>query len=448
MEYCHTRADGSPLSTGNAGRSSGRIPLSFTLYGDLVHRRRARRRRLALDRRSHRANGTLWRFGGCRAAGGFASVAARVASGAARGNRAFYSVTARGRRRIAELSPRIYGPVIDWDGRWRVLIYARPARPARCAIAYARSCGCSGGPRFRRRRGSRRAIPSRRLARGRGQRPHRQRALSSKQGIAARCSDRQFVERCWNLERNRGAHTALSSIATGPRLAGERERRRTRRRSGVRRAALARARLPQVRLPRPGSAERTRSRTLAGNDRGGPLSRILRGTRPEVAALLPEQSRRRVTERDPAASKRPGHAQKRHDSLCRGDCLALAVPACNSNNTTVDAVAVGFADAEPIDHRRNHHRDAAADARSQYSGSGIDAEIVGESAPGYAFRQRSKPSKRDRRSSRSQTESNLLLGRVPGSESDFVDVRRWELWASLGNIKQLTLGTSVTCWRN
>ena len=30
-------------------------------------------------------------------------------------------VTARGRRRIEELSPRIYGPVIEWDGRWRLL---------------------------------------------------------------------------------------------------------------------------------------------------------------------------------------------------------------------------------------------------------------------------------------------------------------------------------------
>ena len=41
-----------------------------------------------------------------------------------RGNRAFYAVTERGRRRIEELSPRIYGPVIEWDGRWRVLSYA------------------------------------------------------------------------------------------------------------------------------------------------------------------------------------------------------------------------------------------------------------------------------------------------------------------------------------
>ncbi len=40
-----------------------------------------------------------------------------------RRNRAFYAVTERGRRRIEELNPRIYGPVIEWDGRWRLLTY-------------------------------------------------------------------------------------------------------------------------------------------------------------------------------------------------------------------------------------------------------------------------------------------------------------------------------------
>jgi phenylacetic acid degradation operon negative regulatory protein len=39
-------------------------------------------------------------------------------------NRAFYVVTPRGRRRIEELSPRIYGPVIEWDGRWRLISYS------------------------------------------------------------------------------------------------------------------------------------------------------------------------------------------------------------------------------------------------------------------------------------------------------------------------------------
>jgi phenylacetic acid degradation operon negative regulatory protein len=39
-------------------------------------------------------------------------------------NRAFYSVTERGRRRIEELTPRIYGPIVEWDGRWRLLSYS------------------------------------------------------------------------------------------------------------------------------------------------------------------------------------------------------------------------------------------------------------------------------------------------------------------------------------
>jgi len=40
------------------------------------------------------------------------------------GNRAYYAVTERGRRRIEGLSPRIYGPVVEWDGRWRILTYS------------------------------------------------------------------------------------------------------------------------------------------------------------------------------------------------------------------------------------------------------------------------------------------------------------------------------------
>ena len=40
------------------------------------------------------------------------------------GNRAYYAVTERGRRRIEGLSPRIYGPVVEWDGRWRMLTYS------------------------------------------------------------------------------------------------------------------------------------------------------------------------------------------------------------------------------------------------------------------------------------------------------------------------------------
>ena len=92
----------------------------FTLYGDLVHRT---------------GHDGLW-IGTLIAlmdAFGVSEAAVRQAVSrmsrqgwlAARrdGNRAYYAVTERGRRRIAELSPRIYGPVIEWDGRWRMLTY-------------------------------------------------------------------------------------------------------------------------------------------------------------------------------------------------------------------------------------------------------------------------------------------------------------------------------------
>ncbi|HEY2475095.1 MAG TPA: PaaX family transcriptional regulator C-terminal domain-containing protein [Candidatus Cybelea sp.] len=94
----------------------------FTLFGDMVHR---------LD-----PEGSLWIGALIRimASFGISSQAVRQAVSrmsrqgwlAARrqGNRAFYTVTPRGRRRIEELSPRIYGPVIEWDGRWRLISYS------------------------------------------------------------------------------------------------------------------------------------------------------------------------------------------------------------------------------------------------------------------------------------------------------------------------------------
>jgi phenylacetic acid degradation operon negative regulatory protein len=94
----------------------------FTLYGDMVHR-------LAAD-------GALWIGGLIRLMASFGVSPQAVRQAVSRmtrqgwlvarreGNLAFYMVTARGRRRIEELSPRIYGPVIEWDGRWRLLSYA------------------------------------------------------------------------------------------------------------------------------------------------------------------------------------------------------------------------------------------------------------------------------------------------------------------------------------
>jgi phenylacetic acid degradation operon negative regulatory protein len=41
-----------------------------------------------------------------------------------RGNRSYYMLTERGLRRVEAISPRIYGPVVEWDGRWRMLTYS------------------------------------------------------------------------------------------------------------------------------------------------------------------------------------------------------------------------------------------------------------------------------------------------------------------------------------
>ena len=105
------------------GRQVARpISFIFTLYGDMVHR-------LSSD-------GSLWIGALIRLMSSFGVSAPAVRQAVSRmarqgwlvarrvRNRAFYSVTERGRRRIEELSPRIYGPVIEWDGRWRLLSYA------------------------------------------------------------------------------------------------------------------------------------------------------------------------------------------------------------------------------------------------------------------------------------------------------------------------------------
>lgn len=98
----------------------------FTLFGDLAHR----------------GNGgaSLWIGSLIRLMAPFGISEAAVRQAVSRlsrqgwlvarreGNRAFYSVTDRGRRRITELTPRIYGPIIDWDGRWRLMTYAAAAK--------------------------------------------------------------------------------------------------------------------------------------------------------------------------------------------------------------------------------------------------------------------------------------------------------------------------------
>lgn len=94
----------------------------FSLYGDLVHQ--------------HLADGAIWIGALVSLMSSFGLSEAAVRQAVSRmsrqgwlvvrkdGNRAFYAVTERGRRRIEELSPRIYGPVVEWDGHWRMLTYA------------------------------------------------------------------------------------------------------------------------------------------------------------------------------------------------------------------------------------------------------------------------------------------------------------------------------------
>jgi phenylacetic acid degradation operon negative regulatory protein len=94
----------------------------FTLYGDMVHRLPG--------------SGAIW-IGGLialMAPFGISAAAVRQAvsrmaragwlAAERRGGRAFYAPTERGRRRIEGLSPRIYGPIVEWDGRWRLLAYS------------------------------------------------------------------------------------------------------------------------------------------------------------------------------------------------------------------------------------------------------------------------------------------------------------------------------------
>jgi len=95
----------------------------YTLYGDFVHR----------DPRTDNELGTgaLIRLMG---EFGLSEQAVRQAVsrmsrqgwlvGRKHGNRSYYAVTDRGRERIEAISPRIYGPVVEWDGRWRMVTYS------------------------------------------------------------------------------------------------------------------------------------------------------------------------------------------------------------------------------------------------------------------------------------------------------------------------------------
>jgi phenylacetic acid degradation operon negative regulatory protein len=198
----------------------------FTLYGDLVHR---------AEQGDHRG-GSLWIGALIALMTPFGITPAAVRQAVSRmsrqgwliarraGNRSFYSVTERGRRRIAELSPRIYGPVIEWDGRWRVLTYTVGERGRRARDRLREELSVLGWAPLS---ASAWVSPAD--------------SLEAARGAAATCgltnavhlfdgnyggplSDRELVERCWNLE---GIATAYREfiLRYQPRLAEERERR-------------------------------------------------------------------------------------------------------------------------------------------------------------------------------------------------------------------------------
>lgn len=94
----------------------------FTLFGDFVHR-------------TGQAHAEIWVGGLIRLMGEFGLSEQAVRQAISRmarqgwlvsrrhGSRSYYAVTPRGRERIEAISPRIYGPIVEWDGKWRILTY-------------------------------------------------------------------------------------------------------------------------------------------------------------------------------------------------------------------------------------------------------------------------------------------------------------------------------------
>lgn len=209
----------------NPGRRPIRHPNSFifTLYGDLVHQGEQ-------GERSALWVGTLIAL---LAPFGVSPAAVRQAVSrlARQGwldvrrerNRAYYSVTQRGRRRIAELSPRIYGPVIEWDGRWRVLAYAGAQAERHARHRLRRELAVLGWAQLTASLWitPADALPAAlALAAGAGLGEHLHFFTGTYCGPLG---DRQLVERCWDLPAIAGAYvTFIEHYAS--RLTQERER--------------------------------------------------------------------------------------------------------------------------------------------------------------------------------------------------------------------------------
>jgi phenylacetic acid degradation operon negative regulatory protein len=215
-----------PASVNRETRPVGR-PTSFifTLYGDMVHR--------AGPGDDH--GGLLWigALIALMAPFGVSAAAVRQAvsrmsrqgwlTGQRAGNRGFYAVTERGRRRISELSPRIYGPVIEWDGRWRVLAFSlgELGRQARDRLRQELSVlGWAPLSAATWLSPADTLEAARVAAEGTGLTHHAHLFVGDYYGPL---SDRELVERCWNIA-DIGAGYGEFVARYQPRLAEERER--------------------------------------------------------------------------------------------------------------------------------------------------------------------------------------------------------------------------------
>ena len=166
--------------------------------------------------RADSAHGALRGLGGGRSARPSRGCLAKAGwSPANEGNRAFYAVTERGRRRIEDLSPRIYGPVVEWDGRWRMLdLHDRRSQPRAAGSPAQRTGRARMGAAlgfdldFARRRVDGRA------GSGRGRRCASVRCISSPASIAARCTDRELLETCWDIEAIASQYRDFSAVTS------------------------------------------------------------------------------------------------------------------------------------------------------------------------------------------------------------------------------------------
>src|SRR5580704_15530017 len=140
------------------------------------------------------------------------------------GNRAFYAVTERGRRRIEELSPRIYGPVIEWDGRWRLVSYAIGEAQRKRRDRLRKELGALGWAQLS---PSTWISPSDTLVavREAARATHTLDAVNLfSSEYRGPLSDRELLERCWNVAEIASAYRGFIARYE-PRLARERDRR-------------------------------------------------------------------------------------------------------------------------------------------------------------------------------------------------------------------------------